>query len=278
MSEPLFSIVVPTRGRDDVLARCLEPLREQVQRYGAEVIVTDDGASAATRAMLEARFPFTRWTAGPARGPAANRNHGASLASAAFILFLDDDVVPDPGILASYEAAIQPTTNVYEGRTTCRAGLRSPLEHAPVNETGGYLWSCNMMVRRSFWASFGGFDEDFPYAHMEDVAFRERLKAAGERFLFVSAAIVDHPPRRFIDTRARLPIHESHFIYHYKYLHGPPSMRRFLRDGVRYRIRSIFQHPLGVDSVIALRAMVEESWYIMRHWRQWDEKWRTRSS
>jgi len=278
VSTPRFSLVIPTRARDDLLAKCLELLRPQVEQQGAEVIVTDDGAGSTTREMIEARFPFARWTRGPSRGPAANRNHGAALAEGEFILFLDDDIEPASDLLAGYAAALAPEINVYEGRTTCRAGLHSPLEHAPINETGGWLWSCNMMIRRSFWLSFGGFDEDFPYAHMEDVVFRERLKAAGEQFLFVPAATVDHPPRRFPKARVRFPIHESNFIYHHKYLGTAPSVRQFLIDSLRYRIRTVYRHPLGVDSLLAVGSTFAETWYVLRHWNEWNEKWKTRAS
>jgi GT2 family glycosyltransferase len=271
-----FSIVVPTRARAESLALCLEKLRPQLAEVVAEVIVTDDGGSADVKRMIESRFGFARWTPGPQRGPAANRNHGAALSEGEFILFLDDDVEPSPNLLASYRAAIQPAVNVYEGRTTCQAGLRSPLEHAPINETGGCLWSCNMMVRKSFWSSFGGFDEDFPYPHLEDVVFRERLEKAGERVAFVARAWVDHPPRRLPAGATLARQHESYFVYQYKYLSKRPSVDAFFRHLVGHRVRNILRYPVSRDSALALGSMCAEGWYVMRHWRQWDDKWRAR--
>jgi GT2 family glycosyltransferase len=271
-----FSIVIPTKNRDETLSRCLANLQNQRGDVATEIIVTDDGSSGSTQSMIASAFPSVRWTAGPQRGPAANRNHGASLATSEFIIFLDDDVEPELDLISAYRVAVVPSVNVYEGRTTCRAGLQSPLEHAPVNETGGWLWSCNMMVRRTFWESFGGFDEDFPYPHMEDVAFRERLREAGQRFVFVPAATVDHPPRRLPSGRVLARHHESYVVYHYKYLGSPPSLSGFAGFIARHRMRRILGHPPSRDTALAVVSLCAEAWFTITNWHYWNRKWRGR--
>jgi GT2 family glycosyltransferase len=276
MAPVRFSVVIPTRNRDETLARCLTNLLKQREQIPIQIVVTDDGGSASTRHMIASTFSGAQWTAGPQRGPAANRNHGATLATGDFIVFLDDDVEPDPDLLSGYRAAIVPDVNVYEGRTTCLAGIHSPLEHAPANETGGWLWSCNMMVRRTFWQSFGGFDEEFPYPNMEDVAFRERLREAGERFVFVPGAAVDHPPRRQPGGRALARLHESQFIYHYKYVGAKPSRGKFCAFLVRHRLRQILSCPPSRDSALALVSLATEVWHTATQWPAWDRKWRDR--
>jgi GT2 family glycosyltransferase len=190
------------------------------------------------------------------------------------LLFLDDDVRPSATLLGAYSAAITPEISVYEGRTTCVEGLRSPLDVAPVNETGGWLWSCNMMVRRRFWESTGGFDEDFRFAHMEDVAFRHRLNQSGEQFLFVAGAAVNHPPRRRTSFKARIPIHESHFIYYYKYLGRSPSRGQLVIEGLRGTLETIRTRPKSIDSVVALGSVCLELCGILRRWSAWDHKYR----
>jgi GT2 family glycosyltransferase len=272
MGEPFISIVIPTRGRDDALALCLERLRPQAVPGDIEVIVTDDGTEPSTREMLAARFDFARWTSGPRRGPAANRNHGASIARGLFLLFIDDDVVPSPTLVEGYRAAISDDYRVYEGRTTCLAGLHSPLEVSPINMTGGWLWSCNLMIHRALWQHMGGFDEDFRYPHLEDVALRERLRAEGESFLFVPTATVDHPPRRVAPARRRAAFHESEVIYEYKYERRRPSLARFLLRFANYHLRYIGRAPLGRDSAVALGSRLVEAFYVARAWRGWREK------
>lgn len=269
-----ISIVIPTRRRDETLARCLEALRPQLVSGQDEVIVSDDGVAESTRQMIETRFPFARWVAGPQRGPAANRNHGASLAGGDFILFLDDDVEPGGELLASYRAAVRPDVDVYEGRTTCRAGLKSPLQDSPTNETGGFLWSCNLMMRATFWRSFGGFDELFPYPHLEDVAYHHRITKAGVKTLFVSGATVDHPPRPVPPAEVIAKHQESYFVYCYKYLHQTPSRRTLMSLLVRHRLGAIRQYPASRDSVTALRSLCVEAVLILKNWSAWDKKWR----
>jgi GT2 family glycosyltransferase len=273
MAQPLqLSVIIPTRNRDQALQRCLTLLASQVDA-AVEVIVTDDGRSVTTQAMVQSQFPFARWIAGPQRGPASNRNHGAAQARGDFLLFLDDDVEPAAELIAGYRSSLRPDVSVYEGRTTCRAGVRSPLEQAPINETGGWLWSCNMMVRRDLWESVGGFDEDFRYPHMEDVVFRERIKASGQRILFVPGATVDHPPRRMPPARVLANYNEAYFIYQYKYRDRAPSLPRFLGEFLPHRVRTVLRFRLGRDSVVALGAMGVETLHILAHWREWHRRW-----
>jgi GT2 family glycosyltransferase len=212
--------------------------------------------------------------AGPQRGPAANRNHGASLAGGDFILFLDDDVEPGPELLAGYRAALRDDVDVYEGRTTCRAGLKSPLQDSPANEKGGFLWSCNLMIRASFWRSFGGFDELFPYPHLEDVAFHHRITTANVRTVFVPAATVDHPPRPVPPAEVIARHQESYFVYCYKYLRQVPSRRTLMSLLVRHRVAAIRQYQPSRDTLTAVRSLFVEAALILKNWSAWDKKWR----
>jgi len=198
-SAPLISVVIPTRHRNDLLARCLDGLAPGIQRGapGYEVIVTDDGVDADAQRMVTDRYPWSRWIVGPKRGPAANRNSGARAAYGEWLVFLDDDCIPDACYVISYANAIcdQPGFDVFEGRTYADRPRKSLAETSPINENGGFLWSCNFLIRKSLFESMHGFDERFPYAAMEDVEFRVRLKKIGQSFWFVKKAAVCHPWR-----------------------------------------------------------------------------------
>ncbi|AGY59719.1 glycosyltransferase family 2 protein [Gloeobacter kilaueensis] len=196
---PLFSVVIPTRHRDGPLARCLDclaPGRQNFPKQQYEVIVTDDGSMSTARALLSEAYPWARWVAGPQRGPAANRNNGARQAAGEWLVFTDDDCLPDPGWLAAYRNRIEKgTSQLLEGRTYADRPRRSLAEAAPINDRGGNLWSCNFAIARSLFEAVGGFDERFPYAAMEDSDLRLRLEQAGHRPLFVPEAAVCHPWR-----------------------------------------------------------------------------------
>ncbi len=274
MATLLISVVIPTRHRDDTLALCLERLRPGAQTFPAEqyeVIVTDDGSTSTAEAMIREKFPWVKWTAGPRKGPAANRNHGASLATGEWIAFTDDDCLPSLGWLSAFASAIRDGVQVYEGETTCMAGLKSPRMQAPINVSGGWLWSCNMMVRRSYFLNHT-FDESFPYPHMEDVYFRELLKLANEPFVFIPAATIDHPPRRMASGRKWAATHECQIIYRYKMHEAQSSLAAYLTRLAINRLKAILAYPVSRDSFSALYHMVVECFCVIRWYNTWKRR------
>lgn len=211
------SVIIPTCHRNDLLAKCLERLCAGMQALEAgdyEVIVTDDGAKSDARQMIEERFPWAKWVKGPGRGPASNRNRGASHARGEWLLFLDDDCVPDTGLLAAFAAeAAGNNTRVIEGRIYPDRPRQNLAEIAPLNESGGYLWSCNFAIKKELFDAMGGFDERFPYASMEDVDFRLRLERTGEKIKFVHAMSASHPWRIYDSRKEFSKYEESLAIY-----------------------------------------------------------------
>src|SRR5690606_838695 len=197
----LFSVVIPTYKRLDLLAVCLDSLMISTRHLGAgdyEVIVTDDSRESEAKAMIESSFPWVRWVKGPGKGPASNRNHGARLAKGEWIVFTDDDCIPAAGWLEAYKNGILKTGaryNVYEGSTTADRPQRRYDEESPINLKGGHLWSCNFAIRRTFFEQTGGFDEGFPYAAMEDVDFWYRVSKSTS-IHFLPEALIIHPWRR----------------------------------------------------------------------------------
>lgn len=195
-----LSVVLPTYKRVQDLRLCLTDLRKAAEHTpGAtlDVIVTDDSPDDISQKMVHSEFPEFRWVQGPQKGPASNRNNGVAQADSEWIIFLDDDCLPQPSWIKAYLAAIHanPGDSLFEGRTLADRPQNSLDEESPINETGGYLWSCNFAVKKAAFNQLGGFDEDFPAAAMEDVDFRMRLKKAGYNPVFVEDALVIHPWR-----------------------------------------------------------------------------------
>jgi GT2 family glycosyltransferase len=189
MTASSFTVIVPTCRRPETLRRCLAALRD-----ASDVVVTDDAADAETRDLVARSHPQARWTPAPGRGPAANRNHGASLAGREWLAFVDDDCEPQPDWLEAL-AAVAAEADVIEGRTVAPGAHDSPFEEHVTNEEGGVLWSCNLAVRREVFQRLGGFDEDFREAGGEDMEFAWRVSRAGLRVRFAPQALVHHPPR-----------------------------------------------------------------------------------
>ena len=275
MSSPEWTVVLPTFHRHATLAACLERLAPGAQSLDSaryEVVVTDDARSEETRAFLARRFPWVRWAAGPAHGPAANRNNGAAVAGGVWLAFTDDDTLPSRDWLASYVRALEaaPSAEALEGRTTCAAGFGTPIHYAPVNERGGLFWSCNIAVRADRFRALGGFDEGFTVAHMEDQDLRERLRLAGVAIPWVPDAVVDHPPRRQPHGR-RLGIQrvaEVRFLYK----HGAPRPLRWrlLRGIASLRVGIVRSLPWSADSLRALASLASELWTVQVHLAGWE--------
>lgn len=194
-----FSVVIPTFERLDLLANCLGQLAPTVQTIDPllyEVIVTDDGRKQSAQSLIESQFPWATWTMGPARGPAANRNHGASLARGQWLAFIDDDCLAHPQWLSSMATLIeQSSVDVIEGKTIIPDFVDSPVFQAPENLHGDCLWTCNLTVRQQLFATLGGFDEDFLQACQEDMELAWRLKKHQAIIVFSEQTIVYHPVR-----------------------------------------------------------------------------------
>jgi hypothetical protein len=146
---------------------------------------------------------------------------------------------------------------VFEGRTYADRPQRSLDETAPVNETGGMLWSCNLAVRRDVFESLGRFQERFPYATVEDMEFRLRMEKAEIQTKFVPSAAVCHPWRsappnwtacnRFCESFAiLLDLHPDQLRAY------PPGtfLRRTLGSLVRDTGPKLLRFPGGVGAAI----------------------------
>jgi len=94
------SVIVPTRGRPDVLRRAIDSVRAQ-DLGDWEVIVADDGDGEGIAAAVSYADPRVRAVANAGRGQADARITALSLARGEFVCWLDDDDWwPDPGHLS----------------------------------------------------------------------------------------------------------------------------------------------------------------------------------
>ena len=201
---PLVDVVIPTAGRES-LGALLGALVASGSPSPGRVIVVDDRRRA--HAPLAERGDGAAWQAlavevvpGPGRGPAAARNVGWRAASAEWIAFLDDDVVPearwperlreDLGSLADEVAASQGRVCVplpSDRRATDWERNVAGLETA--------RWAtADMAYRRSALAAVGGFDERFERAYREDADLALRVAEEGWK-LERGARRVSHPVR-----------------------------------------------------------------------------------
>lgn len=186
-----IAVIIPTFRRIDKLILCLKGL--SLSQGNFSIVVSDDGDAEQTRLALHQEFPRVTVVQGPRKGPAANRNCGARATTAPFLIFLDDDCIPSPGLVQAYLLAAEgsPQIGVFEGRINAIGKRKGFADCVPENLTGGHLWSCNFAIRHSLFDKIGGFDERFPFAANEDMALY--LRARSESTIqFLTDAQVSH--------------------------------------------------------------------------------------
>jgi GT2 family glycosyltransferase len=177
MSPVYISVVIPSCGRAELLARCLQALENQsLPRERYEIIVADDSRLRS--------------------GPAAARNRGWRRARAPIVAFTDDDTVPDREWLERGLEAMKDHVDAAAGR------IVMPIPRAPTDyerdaqglERGEFV-TANCFVRKHVLERLGGFDESFRMAWREDSDLHFRLLRSGARLVPARRAVVVHPVR-----------------------------------------------------------------------------------
>lgn len=219
-----FSVIIPTYQRTVDLTRCLDQLKPGKQSLNFdqyEVIVTDDERNESkSRNLIEQEYQWAKWVAGPSKGPAANRNNGAILSSGEWLVFTDDDCLPDKNWLLAILETIERQENVVEvieGKTIAGKPKPGLGWEAPINKDGGKLWTCNLAIKRELFMGLGGFDEEYPVAAVEDVDFRKRIFLAGMEVKFIEEALIIHPWRPVCGFKQQLMKSRSWKRYYSKY-------------------------------------------------------------
>jgi glycosyltransferase involved in cell wall biosynthesis len=108
----LFSVVIPSFNYAQYLSRALDSVLSQ-RDSNYEVVVVDDGSTDNTADVVRSyQLEFSNKIAyvfQHNRGLSAARNHGISLASGEYLLFLDADDELLPGALRQFHFALERT-------------------------------------------------------------------------------------------------------------------------------------------------------------------------
>ncbi len=215
--EIVVSAVVPVRNRADLLTRCLDSLAGQdFPPESYEVIVCDDGSTGKLSGTIDKYRPGPpeiRIVRQEPRGPAAARNLGIRASVSPIVLFIDSDVVADPGLTRSLVHALRehPDWAGAEASLLPVKGKMNPLWDAPAAPTGGRFHTAAIAYRREALISAGGLDETFPFPACEDVELAARILPLGP-IGFVPEAKAYHPRRK-----VNLRMHWGSRL-HWKYL------------------------------------------------------------
>jgi starch synthase len=233
---PAVTVVVCTRDRTELLARCLDGIAAQTVPP-EEVLIVDNAPSDGATAKLAAERGV-RYVEEPCPGLDFARNRALREATGDVLAFLDDDVVPDPhwlegvrtvwrehpdagamtGQVLPFELATGSQV-AFERRGGFRGG-NQPVRYSgperpddPIYPYGPGMFGagCNMAVRRDVARRLGGFDEALdtgpPLPGGGDIDLFHRVLRAGSPLVYEPRAVVFHRHRR--DDAALLRQYDS---------------------------------------------------------------------
>jgi glycosyltransferase involved in cell wall biosynthesis len=206
----MISVVIPTYNRKDELPLLLDALDKEVfPRDKFEVIVVDDGSTDGTKEFLKSYSPLYNITTIFHRenlGSAVSRNDGIKAAKKEIILLLDDDLIPEQGILRHHADNHRNGACAVIGNITYRETFTTRwisrylstrgVKKIPKGERIPFkcFWSSNASVKKKHLLQVGLFDEEFKVAGGEDTELAYRLEKAGISFVYEEKAICYHQP------------------------------------------------------------------------------------
>jgi GT2 family glycosyltransferase len=211
---PAVSVVVPFAGSEQDLQTLISRLGRLTLGPGDELIVVDNRAGAQPQPPTG---DISLHPAGAIASPGFARNRGAAAARNPWLVFIDADTDPDPGLLGAYfTPAPAPDTAVLAGGIhdvlpdTGPGGVASlAARHAVARAQMSqrvtvdrpdhpYAQSANLAVRRDALVAAGGFAEHARAGEDADLCFR--LREAGFGIESRPAAVVRHRARPDLRT------------------------------------------------------------------------------
>jgi hypothetical protein len=187
MTRPLVSVIVPFAGSDQRLLELQAALSALRIGPGDELIVSDNRQD-------------------PVHTPAYARNRGAAISRGEWLIFIDADTRPGPGMLDAYfDPPPGPRTAVLAGGIRDVAGRETAVarhtiarertsQRLTLDRTGmPYAQTANCAVRREAFEAVGGFESGARAGEDADLCFR--LQRAGWGIEERPGACVEHRSR-----------------------------------------------------------------------------------
>jgi glycosyltransferase involved in cell wall biosynthesis len=246
------SIVIPTYNRLARLKQVIAAIERQTYpQRDIEVIIVSDGSTDGTDEYLSAiKAPLSlRFMPQANAGPAAARNKGIRNAQGDIVLFIDDDVVPNPELVTEHArmhenhpnlVVLGPMLNPPDFTfSPWVAWEQAMLEKQYVamrqgkwEATARQFYTGNTSLLRQVLLNSGGFDERFRRA--EDIELAYRLEQQGVEFTFTMAAEAYHYAERSFTSWLQTPyIYGRHDIIFSREHHK--DILSFVHEGYRQR-------------------------------------------
>ena len=199
-----LAILIPTYGRDQVLIDSIADLLA-LESPAEELLILDQTVQHRHETEVQLQHwhdnDQIRWVRIPTPSIPAAMNLGLSLARSERVLFLDDDIVPDPQLLVAHrQAAARYPGAMIAGRVLqpWHQGQLDPSEAAfRFNSAQGRdldeFMGGNVSLDRQKGLQLGGFDRNFVrVAYRFEAEFAHRWRQAGQRIRYEPSALIHH--------------------------------------------------------------------------------------
>jgi len=280
MSAPAISIVIPSYLREEVLVDTVRRVADQLGP-GDEILVIDQSPThqpETERALAELeRSVPVRWCRKSRPSICEAMNVGALLARNEVVLFLDDDVVPAPGLLEAHREVLRR----FDALHAVNGQVLQPWHESARDEVDDFglgfdfaygkeaevvaLATGNLAVRRQVFLAAGGMDETFEggaYRCDADLGFRLRAftgrparfePRASVRHLQAGGGTRAHGAK---DSWASIGSAIGDHYFGIRWFSGPDALRHSLRRLLRAPFnRRTLRRPWLVPSLVLREAV-----------------------
>jgi GT2 family glycosyltransferase len=254
---PKCSIIVPVYNHASLTRQCLNTiLKDPPLRGDIEIIVVDDASADITPSLLKSYGDQVRVLNHERNTGFANTcNDGAALSSGEFLVFLNNDTIPEGGWLdALFEylkgrpaVGVVGSKLLYPYGAIQHAGMvicqdlyprhlynGFPSDHPAVNKSRRFqivTAACSLFRREAFEAA-GGFDTAFTNGY-EDVDLCLRLGEKGYEVHYCHESVLCHLEAVSRDSRGERERHNSRlYLSRWGHLVRPDEFNYYFEDGL----------------------------------------------
>lgn len=241
-SEPLVSVVIPTKNSESTIDDCLRSIQGQTYT-SIETIIVDNYSKDKTKEVAQ-KYGKVLFK-GPERS--SQRNSGAKFARGDYLLFIDSDMQLTPSVvdecvrcaLEGCDAIIIPEITVGEGLwARVRALERSVY-------VGDALFECSRFFKKEVFEKLKGYDEGL--TGPEDFDLQSNVEEAGYRVGRIASPVLHHEENLRLFPHLRKRLYYSKSLKRYEKKHPDKAKRQLgLQRVSKYRTLIMEKPDLGV--------------------------------